>query len=247
MVETTYQQARQHFLWPGGENTQRGVYEGGSLPATKLLRERLEISGVASLSLAELLTVALRTGTLQQRVTEYMQTLLTSYSLPELLQIDFGELKQQVGKGRAVQLQALLELARRLTLPSIAKRTKITRPKDAADLVMADLTFLDHEELRVLVLDTKNCVVANLLLYQGTVNSSVVRTAEIFRPAITRKCPGVIVCHSHPSGDPTPSPEDYSATTIWAGAAKLLEIDLLDHIIIGGHRFVSLKERLRWE
>jgi DNA repair protein RadC len=109
------------------------------------------------------------------------------------------------------------------------------------------MELLDHEELRVLLLDTKNQVVGNLLLYQGTINSSVLRVAEIFRPAVARKCPNIIVCHNHPSGDPTPSPEDLTVTEQLVQAGKFLDIDVLDHLIIGkDSRFVSLKERLRW-
>src|SRR5258708_35232018 len=98
----------------------------------------------------------------------------------------------------------------------------------------------------VFVLDTKNGVVANLLLYQGTVNSSVLRISEIFRPAITRKCPSIIICHDHPSGSTEPSPEDLQVTNQLVEAGRHLNIDLLDHIIIGGYNFQSLKEQLRW-
>ena len=86
--------------------------------------------------------------------------------------------------------------------------------------------------MRVLSLDTKNHVVANLALYRGTVNSSVLRASEIFRPAVTRNCPAIIVCHNHPSGDPTPSPEDIQTTEQLVEAGKVLDIELLDHIII---------------
>ena len=97
------------------------------------------------------------------------------------------------------------------------------------------------------MLNTKNQVEANLLLYQGTINSSVLRAAEIFRPAITRKCPNVIICHNHPSGDPTPSPEDIAVTEQLVQAGKVLDVELLDHLVIGHHhRFISLKERLLW-
>src|SRR3989442_1375419 len=109
-----------------------------------------------------------------------------------------------------------------------------------------EMTYLDHEQMRILILDTKNQVIDNISRYQGTVNSSVLRAAEIFRPAIIRNCPGVIVCHNHPSGDPTPSPEDIAVTEQLVEAGKVLDIDLLDHLVIGNHRFVSLKERLRW-
>src|SRR5207249_4704805 len=94
---------------------------------------------------------------------------------------------------------------------------------DAAHLVSNEMAFLDHEELRVLCLNTKNHVVANIKLYQGTLNSSVVRVAEIFRPAITRNCAGIIICHNHPSGDPKPSPEDISTTRLLVEAAKIFD------------------------
>ena len=100
--------------------------------------------------------------------------------------------------------------------------------------------------MRILVLDTKNQVVDNINRYRDPVNSSVLRAAEIFRPAITRNCPGVLICHNHPSGDPTPSPEDIAVTEQLVQAGKVLDIELVDHIVIGNHRFVSLKERLRW-
>ena len=111
---------------------------------------------------------------------------------------------------------------------------------------MMEMAFLDHEQMRILILDTKNQVVENISRYQGTVNSSVLRAAEIYRPAILRNCPAVIICHNHPSGDPTPSPEDIAVTHQLVSAGQHLDIELVDHLVIGNHRFVSLKERLRW-
>ncbi len=127
---------------------------------------------------------------------------------PQLLNIDLGELSQEHGLGetKAAQLQAMLEFLRRLLLPSDTEKHQILSPADAASLVRPEMEFLDHEQLRVLFLDAKNRVEANHLLYQGTINSSVLRAAEIFRPAVTRKLPSIIICHIHPSGDPTPSP-----------------------------------------
>jgi RadC-like JAB domain len=111
-----------------------------------------------------------------------------------------------IGMASAAQVMAVLELARRLTVPNQLEQYQIRSPADAANLVSSQMAFLDHEELRVLCLDTKNHVVANIKLYQGTLNSSVLRVAEVFRPAITRNCAGIIICHNHPSGDPKPSP-----------------------------------------
>ena len=100
--------------------------------------------------------------------------------------------------------------------------------------------------MRILVLDTKNQVVDNINRYRGTVNSSVLRAAEVFRPAIIRNCPGVLICHNHPSGDPTPSAEDIAVTEQLVAAGRHLDIELVDHLVIGNHRFVSLKERMGW-
>jgi DNA repair protein RadC len=111
---------------------------------------------------------------------------------------------------------------------------------------MMEMAFLDHEQMRIMILDTKNQVVENISRYQGTVNSSVLRAAEIYRPAILRNCPAVIICHNHPSGDPTPSQEDIAVTEQLVAAGQHLDIELVDHLVIGNQRFVSLKERLRW-
>ncbi len=130
--------------------------------------------------------------------------------------------------------------------PTESEGYRILSPQDAANLVMPDLAYLDHEEMRELVLDTKNQVIANLLIYKGTLQSSVLRIAELFKPAITRNCASIIVCHNHPSGDTTPSPEDIATTEQLVEAGKILDIEVLDHLIIGNYRFLSLKERLRW-
>src|SRR2546421_8337214 len=218
-------------------------------PTVKHLQEKVEQRGVETLSHAELLSLVLCTGAAQERVVERIHTLLTTFSVRELLHVDFGEWCEQYGlsKAKAAQVQALLEVSQRLTHPSPTEQYTIQSPADAAMLVRPEMEFLDHEELRVLVLDTKNRVVTNTLMYKGTVNSSVLRAGEIFRPAVARKCPNVIVCHNHPSGDPTPSPEDIAVTEQLIEAGKVLDIELVDHLVIGhNNRFISLKERLLW-
>jgi DNA repair protein RadC len=111
------------------------------------------------------------------------------------------------------------------------------------NLVMIEMAYLAQEQLRVLCLDTKNYVVHQQVVYQGTVNTSVVRAAEVFRPAVQRNSPAIVALHNHPSGDPTPSPEDVRTTEQLRQAGEVLDIELLDHIIIGQGKFVSLKER----
>lgn len=215
----------------------------------RLLHERLQMSGVQTLSNGELITLVLSTSPGRGNIQERIQRLLESHNLQELINTDFGELcqKYSLSKEKAGQLQALLEVARRLTLPQVDERYQIISPMDAANLLIPYMASLDHEEVRTLLLDTKNRVVANILMYVGTLNSSVLRTSEIFQPAIARKCAGVIVCHNHPSGSTEPSPEDIAITQECAKAGNILGIELVDHIIIGGRSFLSLKERLAWK
>ncbi|MFL5659040.1 MAG: DNA repair protein RadC [Ktedonobacteraceae bacterium] len=219
------------------------------MPTNERPRERLKHYGPQALSNSELLAIILRTGTTRDNVIELAGKLLAKYGgLSGLMRADFRELCAEYGlaEAKAAQLKAALEIGRRLGMLQPDEKYQIKSPSDAANLVMMEMTYLDHEQMRILILDTKNQVIDNISRYQGTVNSSVLRAAEIFRPAIIRNCPGVIVCHNHPSGDPTPSPEDIAVTEQLVEAGKVLDIDLLDHLVIGNHRFVSLKERLRW-
>ena len=116
-------------------------------------------------------------------------------------------------------------------------------PQDVHNLLGPEMSALAQEQLRVLLLDTRNNLLAQRVIYQGNANSSIVRPAEVLRPAVVEPAPNIIIVHNHPTGDPTPSPEDTAVTRDLVQAAKLLGIELLDHVVIGGDRFVSLKER----
>ncbi|HEY0755011.1 MAG TPA: DNA repair protein RadC [Ktedonobacteraceae bacterium] len=219
------------------------------IPSDERPRERLRLYGSQALSNAELLAIILRTGTVRDNVLELSGKLLARYNgLTGLLNIAFTELSREhgIGQAKCCQIKAALEIGKRLGRAQLDEKYQIKSPGDAAKLVMIEMTYLDHEQMRVLALDTKNQVLDNVTLYRGTVNSSVLRVAEIFRPAITRNCPAILICHNHPSGDPTPSPEDIEVTEQLVQAGKLLEIELVDHLIIGNHKYISLKERLRW-
>jgi DNA repair protein RadC len=216
------------------------------MPSDERPRERLEHYGAGALQTAELLAIILRVGVRGENVIDVAQRLLRDFGgLAGLMAADFGELCQAhgLGQAKAAQLKATMELASRLATLSPEQRPRITSPSDVARLLTIEMAYLAQEQLRVLCLDTKNHVVAQQIIYQGTVNSSAVRVAEVFRPAISRTCPSVIVVHNHPSGDPTPSPEDVCTTEQLRKAGELLDIELLDHIVIGRHQFVSLKER----
>ncbi|MBV9232366.1 MAG: DNA repair protein RadC [Chloroflexi bacterium] len=219
------------------------------IPADDRPRERLQKNGAEALSTPDLLAIILRTGTVRDNVMELAQKLLLKYGgLGGLMSAGFHELSNEYGLGMAktAQLKAALEIGKRLNMLQPDKKYQIKSADDVANLVKMEMMYLDHEEMHVLLLDTKNQVVDYIKRYKGTVNSSVLRSAEIFRPAVVRNCPNVIVCHNHPSGDPSPSPEDIEVTQQLVEAGKVLDIELLDHIVIGNPRYASLKERLRW-
>jgi DNA repair protein RadC len=220
------------------------------LPSHERPRERLQHFGPQALSMAELLAIILRTGSRGDNALELANKLLSKYGgLPGLVRADFHELCTEHGMGEAksAQVKAALEIGRRLASVQVDTRYRISTPGEAANLVMLDMAYLDTEQLRILLLDSKSQLVEKVNLYQGTANSAVLRAAEIFRPAVIRNCPGLILCHNHPSGDPTPSQEDIETTRQLVEAGRILDIELVDHIIIGHQRFVSLKEHMPWQ
>lgn len=148
-----------------------------------------------------------------------------------------------IGPKRAKQIRAMSDWGLLLVSVEEWQAVQVRSPEDVANLMMLEMGLLDQEELRVVALDTKNYVVDVETVYKGSVNSAVVRIAELLRLPIALQCTNMIMLHNHPTGDPTPSPEDVRITELVKESARLLDIDLLDHLIIGRNRFVSLKER----
>jgi DNA repair protein RadC len=215
------------------------------LPIDERPRERIERYGASTLQTAELLAIILRTGSGRDSALSMGTRLLATYGgLAGLLRTDFTDLCREHGLGiaKVAQIKAALEIGRRLALTQFDERPRINSPADVHTLLGVEMAALPQEQLRVLLLDTKNGVVHIQVVYQGTVNASLVRTAEVLRPAISRNCPSIIITHNHPSGDPTPSSEDRRVTEQIFQAARLLDIALLDHIIIGQGRYLSLRE-----
>lgn len=216
------------------------------LPAGERPRERLKHSGPASLSNSELLAIILRTGSAAENVLGQATRLLTRFGgLAGIARASFGELcaERGVGQAKAAQLKAALELGKRLTATQANEKTVIRTPQDVADLLMAEMALLDSEHLRVVLLNSKNHVISVSEVYKGNVNASLIRPGELFREAVRENCPAVIIVHNHPSGDPDPSPDDVRVTEQIIAAGKTLDIEVLDHIIIGNGRYASLKER----
>jgi DNA repair protein RadC len=216
------------------------------LPQDDRPRERLLTRGPAALSTAELLAIILRTGVPEENVVRVSQRLLSTFgNLAGLAQASPAELiaARGLGPAKAAQLKAALELGRRLLVEAPDQRPQVRSPADAANLLMSEMSLLEQEHLRVMLLDTKNRVLGSPTVYVGSLTTSLIRVGELFREAIRTNSASVIIAHNHPSGDPTPSPEDVAVTRQIAEAGKLLDVDVLDHLIIGRQRFVSLKER----
>lgn len=222
------------------------IYRIADLHESDRPRERLVTLGPQSLSNAELLAILLRIGVPGENAVQVGQRLLNKFgSLTGLHRAPFVELLQEhgLGEAKAAQIKAAIELGRRLTLESPEVRPTINSPADAAALVQYEMSALEQEHLRVLLLDTRNHVLDMVEVYRGSVNSSQVRVGEVFKAAVRRGATAVIVVHNHPSGDPTPSPDDVAVTRAIVQAGKLLDVEVLDHLVIGQGKWVSLKER----
>jgi DNA repair protein RadC len=224
----------------------RSNYTVKEMPESERPRERLLDYGPGALSTGELLAIILRSGTREENVLQLAQRLLANYQgLAGLARASAAGLMEEKGLGPAkvTQIKAALELGQRMLLESPEERSQIRSPGDAANLVLTEMGLLEQEHLRVMLLDTKNRVLSTETVYKGSLNTSLIRVAELFRPAIRANCASLIVLHNHPSGDPTPSPEDVAVTRQIVKAGQLLDIEVLDHLIIGFQRYVSLKER----
>ena len=211
-----------------------------------LPRERLRELGASALKTEELIAIILRTGTPGENVLHLSERLLRENGgLAGLARLPFSEVMniRGLGAAKATELQAVFELGRRLLVASPEERPTIKSPADAANL-LSEMSVLEQETMRTILLDTKNRVVAMPTVYRGSLHTTVVRVTELFREAVRQNCAALIIVHNHPSGDPTPSPEDVAVTGEIVQAGKLLDIDVLDHLVIGaGTKFVSLKER----
>jgi DNA repair protein RadC len=209
-------------------------------------RERLMKYGANVLADAELLAILLRVGVEGENVIQLSKKLLKKYGgFTGLHRANIHDLELEHGLGPAkiAQLKAALEIGERLRRELKSGDNSIHSPQDAADLLQHEMSILEQEELRVILLDTRNRVQEVETVYRGSLNSSQVRVGELFRSAIRRNAAAVIIAHNHPSGDPTPSPDDVAVTRAFIQAGKLLDVEVLDHMVIGLNRWVSLKER----
>lgn len=209
-------------------------------------RERLANVGPGSLSNAELIGILIGSGLPGFNAVQVGQRLLTAISgLDALPKASIHELRQikGIGKAKAIQLKAAVELGRRIATRAPTDKAQIQSPEDAAEYLLYEMGLLDQEHLRTMLLDTRNRLITICEVYRGTLNSSHIRVGEVYREAVRVGAASIIVAHNHPSGDPTPSPEDIAVTKVLVEAGKLLDIEMLDHLIIGRNCYLSLKAR----
>jgi DNA repair protein RadC len=224
----------------------QGGHSIRDLPSSERPRERLQLRGPAGLTAAELIGLVWGSGRRGRSAVDLATDTLAAFDgLTGLSRASPLELEAVpgVGEARSAQLLAAFELGRRLLADWPSGRWSIRSPADLGDRLVAQMGRLEREELRVVVLNTRNAVLRVATAYQGNVSASLVRIGELFRDAVRLDAAGVILVHNHPSGDPTPSPDDLHLTAEALAAGRLLDIDVLDHIVIGHDAWVSLRDR----
>ncbi len=214
------------------------------LPVVEQPRERLARAGPRSLATAELVAIVVGTGARGQSALTLAQRLLGRFGLAGLAAASNEELCRVAGCGpaKAAQLRAAIELGHRLDAAADAPR-RVSTPADAVALLGPEMILLEQEHLRVVLLSVRHDVLGVHELYKGSVSGSLVRVSEVFREAVRRNCPAILLAHNHPSGDPAPSADDVRITKRIVAAGRLLDIEVLDHVILARRGWISLRER----
>lgn len=207
--------------------------------------ERLLACGAESLSNAELLALIIKTGTRKDNVLNISQKILTTFSIKKLSSTTTTELMkiEGIGKVKASQIISIAELSKRINYIQNADKYKIFQPKDVYDYLVYDFEGLSQEKLIALYINQKNEIISKKIVSIGTDEQTLIPIKEISSLAIKEDAKGVIVAHNHPSGDPQPSTEDRFATKNLKNSLKILDLQLMDHIIMGKNSFFSFKEK----
>lgn len=214
------------------------------LPTSDRPRERLRDAGAQALSNAELLAILLRVGSSNESALSQATRLLAHFEgLPGLWRASFTEMCNEKGLGEAksAQIKAALELGMRLASAAPEVRTPVRSPDELAGPLLAEMSMLAQEHVRVALLDVRNHLLSIPTVYIGSPHTTPVRIGDLLSDAIRDKAAAIVLLHNHPSGDPTPSSADGIMTRQLYDAARIMDIDLLDHLVIGGGRYVSMK------
>lgn len=216
------------------------------VPSEDRPRERVLEDGASVLANRELLAIMLRSGTKEESVLQLAERLLHHFQGLRLLKnASVEELTslKGIGDAKAVQILAALELGKRFSRLHTAERDVIHSPEEGAELVMEEMRFLTQEHFVCLYLNTKNEVLHKQTVFVGSLNASIVHPREVFKEAFRHSAASVICFHNHPSGNPSPSREDKEITARLVECGRMLGIEVLDHIVIGDQKFISLKEK----
>ncbi len=220
-----------------------------SIPKEERPYEKCEQFGAGNLTDAELLAVLLRTGTRGESALQLSRKLLNPiFARDGILSIHHWSIEQLmkikgIGKVKAIQLVCLSELTKRLAKATARKGLDFSTPSSIAEYYMEDMRHERQEEMKLLLLNTKSRLIGETNISKGTVNSAVISPRELFVEALQKNAVSIILLHNHPSGDPTPSKEDILITRRIKEAGMLIGIELLDHIVIGNHCYVSMREQ----
>lgn len=209
-------------------------------------RERMIDLGASHLSNQELLAILLGSGTKKESVMELSNRLLVHFEGIMLLKdatIEELTAIRGIGVAKAVLLLSAIEMGKRMQKMKPVERYMIRSPEDGADFVMEEMRDLKQEHFICLFLNTKNQVLHRQTIFIGSLNASIVHPREVFKEAVKRSAASIICAHNHPSGDPTPSQEDIQVTRRLKECGKMIGIELLDHLVIGDRKFISLKEK----
>ncbi|WP_290710299.1 DNA repair protein RadC [Anaerovibrio sp.] len=217
------------------------------LPADDRPRERLLAYGPGILSNAELLAILLGSGSKEKSAMQLAHDLLSQHrdsGVTALATMNVEELTEHkgIGSAKAASLLAAVELGKRLELNSTAKRPVVRCPADAADYAMPRLRYEQREHFAIILLNIKNHILSMPIISIGSLTASVVHPREVFKAAVQNSAAAMILVHNHPSGDPSPSKEDINITRQLIQAGKLMDIPVLDHIVLGDNKYISLKE-----
>ena len=219
------------------------------LPVSERPYEKCEKYGASALSDAELLAVILRTGTKEQRVIDLAVNILNySTVCPGLLGLNYLTMKdlmsiKGIGRVKAIEILCITELTKRMAKEIRRESIRLLTPESVAGFYMQDMRHLTNEQVMLVMLDSKNRIIKDMIISEGTVNASIMPTREVYVQALKYEAVNIILIHNHPSGDPSPSAEDIRVTKRLVEAGNLIGITLMDHIIIGDKRYVSLKEQ----
>lgn len=204
--------------------------------------EKLTMLGVKSLTDSELLAILINNGTKKENAVQLAQKIFSQNSFLELSEKTINELNKfkGIGQSKACRILACLELASRLKFQF--KKKKIDNPQDIIKMLIQKMQNLKQENFIILLLDARNNLLKSETVFIGTLNETTVHPREIFQNAIKESAAGIIIAHNHPSGDPTPSLDDIKMTKALAKAGKILDMPVIDHLILGGHKYFSMKE-----